>query len=632
MTDATLAPTAAEPPPSLAELQTEHARLQDRLTTDEAVRGAADAIAQFVRRTIAAGEGLDARDDRRAAQGFVNYWLSVASAADPDGKHPLPDLPAVALILPPAKDLVGRVAAAADGWLNEPETTDEDRTDREVARKIALRLVRLNAADQPELVTLPRDQLNDIQPDGRVQPVLERLISVGVVREGSVNGVPTVALRSAELFTKSNWLETLVTRRTAFRTKAKEWKEPTAALEPGGFFGRCKRWVDGIAHAVGGGVNGVLAKFGRGPREGEFTPDELREAEDYRDRNNDELRVVYRSQQLQLENVQRDRTHKGLFAALAAVLAVMTAVAGVGCWLAIDSGWKKDALANAATEAAKAEAAAAADAKRAQKKAEDEQRKAEVAEKAMEADAVAASTSSLAITALCMTEEPATIHVAKKLLLLQTLRQVLFARDSRSAQVARANWEWLEAELCDRDPKESHRRWFTTYLRDTNGDKVKLVLEGQPNERKAVDALRWLSRDLKKFFDQDKYAPGAIAVVSRSVLNDATAFTKSVAAAADAGRTPDECWPERRTFWRLDCVGLVLAADDDSAAGGAVRAFADALKWWEDDDAKASPDRVNQLTTAAVLFAAAVDALNMQPANDFYQYRKEQKPVNVPRK
>src|SRR3954452_23378694 len=66
---------------SLAELQDRHAALVKEVGNELLAAGNPDRIAEFVRRGMATGAILDAKDDRAAAQALVNFWTSRLSSA-----------------------------------------------------------------------------------------------------------------------------------------------------------------------------------------------------------------------------------------------------------------------------------------------------------------------------------------------------------------------------------------------------------------------------------------------------------------------------------------------------------------------------------------------------------------------
>jgi len=600
-----------DPYPTLAELRAEHSILQADMRTEQEVQESGERIAEFVARTVATGTRLDARDDRRAAQAIINYWVSVAStAADATSKHPLSDAKAVTLLAEYDPATLKDAVAAADGVLADPAT------DHTLARAVVLRLVRLRPEGKAfDPVPVARAGLHDVGPAEAVDRLVVGLAAAGVLRvtPGESLAADQIALRATELMTDWHTLKRWMDERLTMRRRAADY-----ASRPGPTRGsRAERAWAGVVQCLAGVSQWAGRQVGRhglrlGSADGRLRGDELAEVQAYHDRNGDERLLLDDSRKWEQRNSDAHRTLLGV-AALAVVLAVLLLVA---------------TLASARQTWLKSE-----EAKKAEKEAKKAEKEAKEASREVEANAISASTSNLAVTAMWVTEKPGVIHIAKKLLILQTLRQVLFAPTNTSAAAARANWNQLEKELCeqDRSPKEWDRKWFTSYLRKEHRKDIDDILKGSPNDREAVDKLRWLSHDLKQYFDIQE-AKDAIATVSQSVVYDAGEVAKRIAAAAEGGRGIDECWPDRRAFWRLDCLGLVLAVPDGSPADRAAKAFADALRRWEDEGTMASPELVQELKRSAIALSDVLDTVVRPLDIDPLKLRMEQKQQGVPRK
>jgi len=136
---------------SLSSMQEQHSSLVKEIGADILVPGNPDRIAEFIRRGVATGAILDAREDRTAAQSLINFWVSRLSSASSDARRASADgkLSAPPSSAPEIEDtLLGEFDPAtianatekADRWL---ETLNDD--ERRLARGIMLRLVRLSA-------------------------------------------------------------------------------------------------------------------------------------------------------------------------------------------------------------------------------------------------------------------------------------------------------------------------------------------------------------------------------------------------------------------------------------------------------------------------------------------------------
>lgn len=555
--------------PPLPTLQAEHAELVK--SAGGKVLDHLDAIRTFVARVVAAGAGLDATDDRIAAQGVINFWIarvSVAVRSAPDGRRgTVGETFDETLLADFDQTTLTRAVAAAEGRVGR--LSDEDQA---LTRRVVLRLVRLQA-DAPRFEAVPtvRAALADLDDPERVGKVLDELAADGVVRvsKGETADMDRVALRAPELLTSWPSLVRWQGYRVRLRATAGEW---ATAGKP------ADRLVAGT---------------------------DLEDARRYHDRNKGEREYVTASayhQARQVEQAGHYRRRMWAFAAVALVL-----LCGLIGLVVLGLGWR----------------AAAKEERTAKEAATEAMRKAEAAQKAVEADAIATSTSNLAVTAMWATEDSKAIHVAKKLLILQTLRQMLFAPTRESAEATKANWETLKKQLCDPQLNKVNPDWFRWFLVESAQERIDTVLRVWPYNRSAVDALRGLSTELKQYFT-GREVEDALATVNQSVVYDAAEVAKRIAAAAAAGCGPEDCSSDRRAFWRIDCVGLVLCVPDKSPADRAAKAFADTLRKWEDDGTPASPERVTQLQETANQLSAAVATVVPPPSIDPLKLRMEE--------
>ena len=127
---------------SLAALRSAHADLL-RVTGDGPTPDGLDRVAKFLRRAAATGAILDTPDDRKQAQGLIDYWAASLQSEYRDACRKLaPDALEIKtgnLILNEFDaGSIGQLAAASQGWL---DGLPPDRQD--VARRVLMRLVAL---------------------------------------------------------------------------------------------------------------------------------------------------------------------------------------------------------------------------------------------------------------------------------------------------------------------------------------------------------------------------------------------------------------------------------------------------------------------------------------------------------
>ena len=127
---------------SLSALRSAHADLL-RVTDDDPTPGDLDRVADFLRKAAATGAILDTPDDRKQAQGLIDYWAASLQSEYRDACRKLgPDALQIKtgdLVLNEFDaGSIRQLAEAAQDWLDglPPETQD-------VARRVLMRLVTL---------------------------------------------------------------------------------------------------------------------------------------------------------------------------------------------------------------------------------------------------------------------------------------------------------------------------------------------------------------------------------------------------------------------------------------------------------------------------------------------------------
>ncbi|WZO98233.1 hypothetical protein EP7_005291 [Isosphaeraceae bacterium EP7] len=216
-------------------------------------------------------------------------------------------------------------------------------------------------------------------------------------------------------------------------------------------------------------------------------------------------------------------------------------------------------------------------------------------QEAIKLDATVTSTSTLATAMLLMREEQYQTHAAKKLLIIQTLGQVLFAGDKEAANAAAKNWKRLEEQLVEHDPNDDHKLWFGDFLRSKFKDEIKRITSGHPPDRARIEDLKKISSALSPYIANIKTTQ-ALAIIRPVLLEESIGLAERLTGAATAGEPLSDVEIFRLAFWRLRAGGLVIVAKDDRDFENAVEAFAVALRHWEDADAVAPREIVQELS------------------------------------
>jgi hypothetical protein len=565
---------------SLAALEARHAEL---VRANPALPADLETVKTFITRAVDTGTVLDAPDERSVAQGLINFWVSrlacksrgrwvsdsvrlsasltSGSLAD-DGSDDTevmdpPDCATAQVlsfeqtVLKPFRVEALRAAqTAADAWLRDAGG------DRDLARRVLLRLIRLRPeGEEFDPVPTVRIALSDLDSPERVTAVLGKLVELGVIRRkaGEIPDLDQFSLRAPE---QSGEWATLT-----------EWKK-----------GRLRFRSAVTAWAALGRSDAFLA-------EGE----QLDEGRRYHDRNQAERDYVIASayqQARRLERADADRRAKWIWRSTTLIAVLGWSLAWVGC----SDARRETIRANGQADQARAEkdrADAEADRARTEKDRADAETirrvRVERERQAMiEIGATAESTSTLAVAALLLKEDRNSIHAAKKLLIIQTLRHLLFAANGEAAQIARQNWNLLEKRLAEEDPSKV---WFSEYLRTTWAPQIARITSGPPLDkiepgelREKVKALQALSRDLKKYIITDT-TKEVLTFLRPQVVAQACRCGERLAKAAAEGLPLRAVRVERLAYWRLVSSSFILSDDDELLA--ATDELARALEAWE---------------------------------------------------
>jgi hypothetical protein len=432
-----------------------------------------------------------------------------------------------------------------------------------------------------------------------VDRVIDGLAAAGVVRvtNGETPEADQVALRSAALLdadpaSPSYWrtLQECLHERSTFRHDAEEWYRQ-AAQDYQDVLGRHRRWfVSGLVNLLTW-VGGHLQRWGawlrrvlrlpRLARANLLAGDRLDDVRTYHDRNDTERRFVEVSRFHELEDQKRNRV-------LVAVFAGLTAFAVVG-WAA--------ALRYAHQERA-------------------QRYKTQVQRDALDMQMTAEATSNHGISVLLMTENPQAAHVAKKILIIQTLGHALFSDTPAARNQGVEFWQHLQKQLSGGPAGP----FFDDLCRDYS-DVIGQIVATKPVSRETVNGLRAVSMFLRQYIRRQKEANEALEEIKPVILRQFARAADQIAAAA-ADQTPEGVGPICNVYWRLYTGGLVLleewndpgrtetpkdiqeiaAAQPAGPLGQAARQFAEALWKWEKEsrDGKASAAVLQELKDAAV--------------------------------
>jgi hypothetical protein len=539
--------------------------LPEKLTPEDLGR-----VAEFLRRAAATGAVLDAPEDRKQVQGLIDYWsasLSTAAREVSDSGGALRVKPPSAVLARFATDTVGGVATAADRWLAAVPAETREET-RRIANRVLLRLVRMSPeGDAVEFVPVTRGLLAAEGPQAVVDAVIEGLAGAGAleVTRGPNPADDRVALRYEALTRTWGELRQLVDERRKFRDVVRYWartQQNPAALLTGPLLDR------------------VWAYHDPNPQERAFL-DACRGLEHRQTRN-------YRLLALG-------------FAVLALVALVFAVVAR--------RGWNRVTIEHQNTQREYDERLKQEGLVRSAVAARAEQEK--TAREMIELDAAVQSTSTVAIASMLLTENESATHSAKKVLIIQALRQVLFARNRPAFDVARRNLDRLRAELTD--DRSVGRHWFKLFFEEVRDNpidvghrtEVELITGGPPLDdpgaagehfRRRIDALREISTYLRRFIVNPETA-AALATIRPVIVEESAGVARKLADHAASGKPLAEARPYQIGFWQLDSTSLAVTGD--TALLEVAEKFAAALRTWEDAGGPATDDVRRRLGAAA---------------------------------
>jgi len=562
-------PTDAAPFDTLAALRANHSRLLQAPKPPAGVpTERAAAVVEFLARVKATGRRLDTPADRETAQGILDYWTATLFAlpVEPAGRIDLseliPDTPpgSVNLLLDKyAVEEARATVAVVEAWFAALSPEDQNLT-----QQILMRLVRMPESGRvPEVKPVALTELG-LAPADAIDRLLRELERVGAVTVSRADppASAVVALGSDALTREWPAFADWVKKRVEFRGAVRYWHE--------------HKDVAGKEEAL---IRGEL----------------LRDAEQYHDLNTIERAFLAASRVRDSRATAYQRFWKRVFASLAAA-AVMLAITAV--MLAIATVYSQEQVADTKLKAEQQHRSATEEAAKKQVKFEAEKAALEQAKReAVQAKGEFESTMTFALAKLVMSENFHAVHAAKKILMIQTLGQVLFADGPDAARAVRRNWHELR-EMLIRD-----RVWFKQLLEDAKWEpRIKEVTTADAPSHTTKQSLLDLSRKVREDMQLDEptsvYLP-YLNLMKPIWFGQAQQSTALVVQAAEAGRPLETARVLVNLFRRLYCGEMVLI--EGSRVAGAMVAFEEAVREWE----KAGADKPASDDVKAALGKAA---------------------------
>ncbi len=557
---------------SLSALQTEHSALQASLGKQPIDGSHAQIIAPLVQRAVETGAILDNREDRQSAQAIINYWMSRAAASvrlESSAPNPFADPDFDSLLKDFDSGTLTDATAAADRWLQS--LPDEHR---QVARRILLRLARLPADKRVfEAVPTSRTSLHDVDADTcLVDRMIDGLAQAGVIRvtPGSSTEVDQVALRSGNLVTDWGTYAEWLRARVEFRERAETWSLTDQPPVPA-----C--WMTKLGLPAFKTVNEQ-----RLPGPPLLCGESLEEVRSYHDRNPLERKYIETCWLRERSKSQSDRTWKLIFGSLLLFAILCLGIAVLCLVIAVTQ--------RNATVAAMKDTVFVQDSNR----------------RALEARTQSDQVYTLALIQLLTNEDVEySHHLAKKLLIIQTLSQLVSANEA-SFENARKNWEKLDNDLKN-DPAVNY--WFRErfFPHDIEGRTVQkriglLTLNWESSRENRGD-LPVIGKYLSQFIHGDL---GEIPEVKQRWYKLARDTAAELDSAAQADKKLIDVSGFKDLFWRLYSGEMVLV--ETLEVEEKMVAFGNVLTEWEQSDSRASPELKQRMQSSLDDLNAACEA------------------------
>jgi len=225
--------TSTEPFDSLDAMKARHKELLRTSEKEISVATVRERVVEFLARGTSTGQVLDDPGERRVAQGLIDYWKATLYTQLRGDIEPAAPCPTTTVLADFPEDDSAKLVSAAEGAVAAlaPE-------DREVARRILQRLVRLEPAVRDfHPVAAPRAALDELGNVGQIARVVHSLEKAGVIRSSlAPTGEARVELTAAHLVRTwpryADWLKD----RLVLRTAAYYWQQrerPSSGLMAG---------------------------------------------------------------------------------------------------------------------------------------------------------------------------------------------------------------------------------------------------------------------------------------------------------------------------------------------------------------------------------------------------------------
>jgi hypothetical protein len=539
---------------SLEAIRAAHAELLEQLPDEGLTAEEVGQIKVFLKKCAAAGTLLDSTADRKEAQSLLDYWRATlyAESREKGSNQAASELG--------SQRLADAVLAAFDQETVGKAAIAADQwlatlpeEDRKVVRRVMLRLARL-AHDKHTFEPVPtsRAALHDVDPSSaKVDDVIARLAAAGVVRVTKGDSP-----EADQVAVRANELITQWQAYAEWLRSRVKFREVVEAWD------RSRQTDEGLLEG-----------------------DDLQEVRTYHDRNSLERKFIERSWYRERRESERDRILKWVFGGVAAF--------ALACLLAVVWFY---------TEARAAE--------------ENKDYVQDSNQRALLARAISDRAYTFALIHLLTREKVEySFHVAKKLLIIQTLAQLVTA-DKESWEDVKANWEKLEEDLYKDRLFDSwfKKRFFPHEIEVRSADGQRTEKRTIQEEINVFTKSRESARNNKHNLPEiGKFLSGYIYSdvqgmpdIKKRWYEQAMQCAAELMSAANDDKTLTEVSGFRNLFWRLYLGEMVLVESDDVAAE--MVQFGRLLTAWESAGGTASKDLRSGMMVAVKALKEACEA------------------------
>ena len=201
-------------------------------------------ISDFIGRASATGAHLGISEDRRAAQGLIDYWVAASFSLPRERGGRLSRLrPASALLEEFTESVATRAAERGDAFIHKLQQENETETgldilarlhamlnykqsDYDIVRRIMLALIRLPSNEGTATsAPAPRSALLALGEADHVKGMVQHLSDADVLDVDDTSEDPMVRLKYDSLIERWSWLSELIGERRLLREKALKWAQ-----------------------------------------------------------------------------------------------------------------------------------------------------------------------------------------------------------------------------------------------------------------------------------------------------------------------------------------------------------------------------------------------------------------------